>query len=78
MPCFPQTSGHTILTVDSLDYNWVESLKQQLEECQSQPNKKIWLLAKTPCNGVVGMLNCLRQETGGNRLRSVQQSTSDR
>lgn len=59
-----------VVEVDSLDYSWVEPLKKELELGQGRPdNQKVWLVAKNPCNGVVGMLNCLRQENGGSRLR---------
>ena len=65
-----QTSNQTLLEVDSQDYSWVEPLKHELEECQGrQDNRRLWLVARNPCSGVVGMVNCLRQENGGDRLR---------
>nr|KAG5704186.1 hypothetical protein BaRGS_009716 [Batillaria attramentaria] len=71
-----QVINQTVLEVDSLDYSWVEPLKKELELCQSRPDsEKVWLVAQNPCNGVVGMLNCLRQENGGNRLRCVLSSS---
>lgn len=52
--------------VDPTDYKWVETLKSTLAESSDIP---VWLIATKGHNGVVGMVNCLRQEPGGNRIR---------
>ncbi|XP_069024612.1 fatty acid synthase isoform X1 [Embiotoca jacksoni] len=63
------------LPVDTSDYKWVESLKQTLmSESSDQP---VWLTASQAHCGVVGMVNCLRQEPGGNRVRCVFVSNLD-
>uniref|UniRef100_A0A6Q2Y0D1 Fatty acid synthase n=1 Tax=Esox lucius TaxID=8010 RepID=A0A6Q2Y0D1_ESOLU len=54
------------LPVDSMDYQWVETLKATLAEHSDSP---VWLTATQGHSGVVGMVNCLRQEPGGNRIR---------
>ncbi|XP_060796063.1 fatty acid synthase isoform X1 [Neoarius graeffei] len=54
------------LSVDPTDYKWVETLKSLLAESSDNP---IWLTATQGHNGVVGMVNCLRQEPGGKRIR---------
>lgn len=54
------------LPVDNSNYKWVELLKTLLAESSDQP---VWLMASSPYNGVVGMVNCLRQEPGGHRIR---------
>ncbi|XP_066519867.1 fatty acid synthase [Hoplias malabaricus] len=54
------------LSVNSTDYEWVETLKNTLAEPSEKP---VWLTASQGHNGVVGMVNCLRQEPGGNRIR---------
>eukprot|EP00062_Callorhinchus_milii_P004539 gi/632943010/ref/XP_007886730.1/ PREDICTED: fatty acid synthase [Callorhinchus milii] len=57
------------LLVDGADFTWVEPLKAELAEISDEP---IWLMV-TSCgnSGVVGMVNCLRQEPGGHRIRCV-------
>nr|XP_020670313.1 fatty acid synthase isoform X1 [Pogona vitticeps]XP_020670321.1 fatty acid synthase isoform X2 [Pogona vitticeps] len=57
------------LPVDETDYKWVEPLKEMLAESSEQP---VWLTA-TSCgtSGVVGMVNCLRQEPGGHKIRCL-------
>ncbi|TKS90319.1 Fatty acid synthase [Collichthys lucidus] len=54
------------LPVDSTDYNWVETLKAMMVESSDSP---VWLTASEAHCGIVGMVNCLRQEPGGNRIR---------
>lgn len=57
------------LPVDSKDYTWVETLKQEMmSESSDHP---VWLTASQSHCGIVGMVNCLRQEPGGNRIRCV-------
>ncbi|XP_046888952.1 fatty acid synthase isoform X1 [Hypomesus transpacificus] len=54
------------LPVDSMDYKWVETLKTTLAAPSDSP---VWLTATQEHCGVVGMVNCLRQEPGGSRIR---------
>uniref|UniRef100_A0A8C2CHT2 Fatty acid synthase n=1 Tax=Cyprinus carpio TaxID=7962 RepID=A0A8C2CHT2_CYPCA len=55
-----------LIFVDPTDYKWVENLKSTLAESSDIP---VWLIATNGHNGVVGLVNCLRQEPGGNRIR---------
>nr|XP_028572050.1 fatty acid synthase [Podarcis muralis] len=63
------------LPVDETHYKWVEPLKEMLAEPSEHP---VWLTA-TSCgtSGIVGMVNCLRQEPGGNRIRCLFVSNLD-
>ncbi|XP_071781118.1 fatty acid synthase [Centroberyx gerrardi] len=54
------------LPVDGAKYQWVDKLKAMLAESSDAP---VWLTASQAHCGVVGMVNCLRQEPGGNRIR---------
>ncbi|NXN91414.1 FAS synthase, partial [Rhinopomastus cyanomelas] len=57
------------LPIDETNYSWVESLKELLAEPSDQP---VWLSASTSGNsGIVGMVNCLRLEAEGPRIRCV-------
>lgn len=62
------------LSVDDITYSWVENLKSLLSEPSDSP---IWLTASQPHCGVVGLVNCLRQEPGGNRIRCAFTSNLD-
>uniref|UniRef100_A0A8C9SU62 Fatty acid synthase n=1 Tax=Scleropages formosus TaxID=113540 RepID=A0A8C9SU62_SCLFO len=55
-----------VLSVDNADYKWVETLKSLLAE---PSDSCVWLTASQAHSGVVGMVNCLRQEPGGSRIR---------
>ncbi|XP_063149333.1 fatty acid synthase [Candoia aspera] len=63
------TKKPIFLPVDETDYKWVEPLKEMLAEPSEH---SVWLTA-TNCgtSGVVGMVNCLRQEPGGHRIRCL-------
>uniref|UniRef100_G3NC33 Fatty acid synthase n=1 Tax=Gasterosteus aculeatus TaxID=69293 RepID=G3NC33_GASAC len=54
------------LPVDGADYQWVETLKEKMA---ASPDCPVWLTASKSHCGIVGMVNCLRQEPGGNRIR---------
>lgn len=52
---------------------WVEKLKSTFSQYKNRPkNENIWLLADdNNLNGVIGLVNCLRQEPGGERFRCI-------
>ncbi|XP_070596224.1 fatty acid synthase [Erythrolamprus reginae] len=63
------TKKPIFLPVDETDYKWVEPLKQMLAEPSEH---SVWLTANNSgTSGVVGMVNCLRQEPGGHRIRCL-------
>ncbi|NXH15465.1 FAS synthase, partial [Bucco capensis] len=61
--------GPVFLPVDETSFKWVDSLKEMLAEPSEQP---VWLTA-TNCgnSGILGMVNCLRLEAEGHRIRCV-------
>ena len=66
----------TVIEVSDLSYSWVEEVKAALVKGQDSKvqGHRIWLKVTGSVdthNGVVGMVNCLRQEPGGNRVRYV-------
>ncbi|TRZ14389.1 hypothetical protein HGM15179_012680 [Zosterops borbonicus] len=57
------------LPVDETNYKWVESLKEILADPSEKP---VWLTATNCANsGILGMVNCLRLEAEGHRIRCV-------
>ncbi|XP_043860025.1 LOW QUALITY PROTEIN: fatty acid synthase [Dromiciops gliroides] len=63
------TQSPIFLQVEDTTYKWVDSLKTILAESSDQP---VWLTAAgCATSGVVGMVNCLRKEPGGQRIRCV-------
>uniref|UniRef100_S4R5M7 Fatty acid synthase n=1 Tax=Petromyzon marinus TaxID=7757 RepID=S4R5M7_PETMA len=62
------------LSVDDLAYGWVEQLKDELLAESEGPV----FLTSTACahSGIVGMVNCLRQEPGGQRIRKPRSTSA--
>lgn len=57
------------LPVEDTSFRWVDSLKNILADDSSRP---VWLTAVgCTTSGVVGMVNCLRKEPGGHRVRCI-------
>lgn len=60
----------TIMSLNSMDCGWVEELKDNLKDCQNKGSPNLWLVVDNQHNsGIVGMINCLKQESGGEKLR---------
>ncbi|CAL1284486.1 unnamed protein product [Larinioides sclopetarius] len=58
-----------LLITDENNYEWVEKVKQELYGMDSG---LFWLVAKdNPVSGILGMVNCLKQEPGGERIRLI-------
>ncbi|XP_075559836.1 fatty acid synthase-like [Dermacentor variabilis] len=55
-----------VIKIRNTGYDWVEPLKTKAAEYESRPaGHNVWLLAEdVAISGVVGLTNCLRQETG--------------
>uniref|UniRef100_A0A8V5HEL3 Fatty acid synthase n=1 Tax=Melopsittacus undulatus TaxID=13146 RepID=A0A8V5HEL3_MELUD len=69
--CRRQAPARTpiFLPVDETHFTWVESLKEVLADPSEKP---VWLTATTCGNsGILGMVNCLRLEAEGHRIRCV-------
>ncbi|XP_006886190.1 PREDICTED: fatty acid synthase [Elephantulus edwardii] len=62
------------LSVDDTSFQWVNSLKDILAEDSSKP---VWLRGSST-SGVVGLVNCLRKEPGGHRVRCILVSSLTR
>ncbi|KAK8766988.1 hypothetical protein V5799_006227 [Amblyomma americanum] len=68
-----ETTKQEIIAVDNTTFNWVETLKDKIIEVKNKPaGHNLWLVPKdTGTSGVVGLMNCFREETGASRLRCV-------
>ncbi|GBM39328.1 Fatty acid synthase [Araneus ventricosus] len=66
-PCLEAPQKVLQITDDS--YEWVEKVKKELYEKDSG---MVWLVSEeSPVNGILGMVNCLKQEPGGEKIRCV-------
>ncbi|KAI1292132.1 Fatty acid synthase [Halotydeus destructor] len=66
-------SAQAIIQVSGSDFNWVEDVKSAIKDHQCKPiGENIWLVAQEPeSNGILGLVTCLRQESGGSRIRCI-------
>ncbi|KAJ8035684.1 Fatty acid synthase [Holothuria leucospilota] len=72
-------SNAIIISVSGKDFNWVEDVKNELIYIQGQDNSsRIWLISENNNqNGIVGLVNCLRQEDGGDKIRCLFNTSHD-
>ncbi|XP_008180398.1 fatty acid synthase isoform X2 [Acyrthosiphon pisum] len=61
-----------VIQVSEKSYEWVETLKSALKLAEADNRKKIVLVAQgEETNGIIGLVNCVKQEPGGNSVRSI-------
>ncbi|KAJ8025187.1 Fatty acid synthase [Holothuria leucospilota] len=57
------------------EFSWINDIKEELNKVQKTKDHNggnIWLITnKDYQSGIVGMVNCLRQEDGGNKIRCI-------
>ncbi|XP_014671172.1 PREDICTED: fatty acid synthase-like [Priapulus caudatus] len=58
-----------VVSVDAQDFSWVDTLKEEMKVGES--GSRICLTANDRASGIVGMVNCLQREPGGDRIRCV-------
>ena len=76
-PC--QVDKQTVIEVKNYEYDWVDQLKAAMAAVPTkEEGENIWLVAHdAPTNGIVGLVNCLRYESGGSRIRSIFDQTGE-
>ncbi|KAF8774577.1 Fatty acid synthase like protein [Argiope bruennichi] len=58
-----------VLQITDSNYKWVEKVKKELYEKNAG---RLWLVSEDgPVSGILGMVNCLKQEPSGERIRCV-------
>lgn len=57
--------------------NWVDKLKNTFTEYKNKPkSQNVWMVADdSTLNGALGLMNCLKQEPGGDRFRCIFSGT---
>ena len=65
----PKSIAH--VPVNNSDFSWVSELQEILEK-PAEETSRIYVTAQSnPNNGILGLVNCLRQEEGGDRIRCI-------
>ncbi|XP_060866838.1 fatty acid synthase-like [Metopolophium dirhodum] len=61
-----------VVKISSTEFSWLPVLQKLLKADDASVSQKIVLVGeKDPTNGIVGLLNCIRKEPGGDRVRCV-------
>ncbi|XP_063877296.1 fatty acid synthase-like isoform X1 [Scylla paramamosain] len=54
---------------EDAEFSWLTPLKQMM---MAKENERVWLLSSgEPTSGILGLVNCLRKEEGGGKIRCV-------
>ncbi|RZC35992.1 fatty acid synthase [Asbolus verrucosus] len=61
----------TVIKVTEKDFAWVEPLKDAMKKSESDGSKIYLHVQGEELTGLVGMVNCLKQEPGGSGIRAV-------
>lgn len=74
-----QVIKQTVIEVKNYEYNWVPQVQEAMAAVPTkEEGENIWLIAQDePTNGIVGLINCLRFESGGTRVRSIFNMTGN-
>lgn len=65
---------HLAVMVDEENFEgWVDTLKAHLNTAQEKSwEGRVWILSHgQPTSGIIGLVNCLRQEPGGDKIRCI-------
>lgn len=57
-----------MITITTTSYKWVDEVKEALSKSEGE-GMKVLLLSQEETNGLLGLVNCLIKEPGGNNLR---------
>ncbi|KAK4877606.1 hypothetical protein RN001_010112 [Aquatica leii] len=59
-----------VLNITEKNFSWVEPLKDALKNSEKEATKVYVVCQGEELNGLIGMINCIRQEPGGTNVRS--------
>ncbi|XP_035825349.1 fatty acid synthase-like, partial [Aplysia californica] len=62
----------TFIHMEGLECSWLEDIQKEMALLEAEPadsGKRLWLVSETMNSGVVGFVQCLRREPGGDKVR---------
>jgi fatty acid synthase len=61
-----------VIPINNSEFGWIEDVKKAMDESSKDVGySKIYLTANTQDSGILGLVNCLKQEPGGHKIRSI-------
>lgn len=68
----PVPEDPIVINITEKNFAWVEPLKEALKKSEADNSVKIYLVTEgEELTGLVGMINCIKQEPGGTSVRAV-------
>lgn len=69
----------TVIEIKNYEYQWVDQVRDAMAQIGNrEEGENIWLVAQdSPNNGIIGLINCLRFESGGSRVKSIFNRTTN-
>lgn len=61
----------SVIQITETNFSWVEPLKDEMKKAETDGRKIYLYVHGEPLSGLVGMMNCLKQEPGGSNIRAV-------
>jgi fatty acid synthase len=58
-----------VIQVTDKHFSWVESLKSALKQSETEGKKVVLVCQGDRLCGVIGLMNCIKQEPGGSNVR---------
>lgn len=60
-----------VMKITSTKFDWVEELRDVLQASEKTPQRILLVSEGEETSGIIGLINCLKQEPGGTNLRYV-------
>lgn len=60
-----------VLQITENNFSWVEPLKDEMKKAETSGDKIYLFVQGELLTGIIGMVNCLKQEPGGSNIRAV-------
>lgn len=61
----------SVIQITENNFSWVEPLKDEMKKAESDGTKIYLYVQGEELTGLVGMVNCLKQEPGGSNIRAI-------
>lgn len=61
----------SVIQITENNFSWVEPLKDEMKKAESDGRKIYLYVQGEELTGLVGMVNCLKQEPGGSNIRAI-------
>lgn len=61
-----------VIPIQNQKFEWVEEVKKHMDESSKDPEYPvIYLTSASTDSGILGLVNCLKQEPGGHKIRGI-------